>query len=145
MAHLLFIDDEIFEMRGVLNSLRRKHQVTEKVTGADGLAELRNHHQCYDLVILDLMLPRGEALDPHDRVPQMPREEVGEFIYQKMGEICPAMPIVILTAVRSNMVGMVARPRTELVQKPVKMAELLHRIQTMLEKGSHLGSADDTS
>jgi len=134
MARILFIEDEAYLMQGVVNSLKDKHNLTIKTTGSDALAELRENHEQYDLVILDLMLPCGIPEDEADKIPRMPPEEIGEFIFERMGHLCPDMPTLILTAVRSNMEGMLRQvPNVELVTKPMIMAELLRCIDSMLE------------
>lgn len=139
MANILFIEDEADAMQGMVNSLKSVHNLTVKTTGSDALAALRQNHAQYDLVLLDLMLPRGKPKESADKIPQMPPEEVGEFIFEKIGQFCPNMPTIVLTAVRSNMNGMPSGPtNAELMTKPVIMAELLQRINGMLE-GSDSG------
>lgn len=133
MARILFIDDEAELMSGVINTLGSKHNLTVKTTGSDALAELRENHKQYDLVILDLMLPHGIPKDEADEIPNMPAEEVGEFIFEKMGQFCPDMPTIMLTGVRSNMVGMRKTLNAELVIKPIILTDLLQLIDYMLE------------
>ena len=134
MAQILLIEDEVELMPGLVRSLKREHEVTTRTTGADGLAELRKNHEQYDLVVLDLMLPLGKPANDEDRIPEMPREKVGEYIFDKMSDICPSIPTVILTAVRSNMQGLRQADNAELMTKPVIMAELLAKIDEMLKQ-----------
>ncbi len=132
MARLLLVEDEDYTMIGVVNALRECHAVTLRGTGADALCELREHWTEYDLVLLDLMLPRGHSSHAEDRIPRMRSEEVGEFVWATMEQICPRMPTIILTGVRSTLEGMRVSDNVELVAKPVLPADLLRRIQDML-------------
>jgi CheY-like chemotaxis protein len=133
MAAILFIEDEEYEMLGVSRSLQQVHTIKQVATGADAVRELRLHHANYDLVILDLMLPRGNAVDTCDEVPKTtPKQKVGEWILDRMGTICPDMPTVVLTAVRTDTEGMRLADHITLFQKPVIMAQLLHRIDELL-------------
>jgi DNA-binding response OmpR family regulator len=113
-------------------------------TGSDALAELRENHRKYNLVILDLMLPPGEPTDTADEIPNMPLEEIGEFVFEKMGDICPNMPTMVLTSVRSNLEGMRQAPNAELMMKPVTISELLHKIDVMLKGSGDGGKAGRT-
>ena len=133
MARILFIDDETHLMQGVINHLKiMGHEPTIKTTGYDALSELRRNHGQYDLVILDLLLPYGEPRDESYRIPQMVSEKVGEFIFEKMEEICRDMPVIISTAARSSMNGMREAENATIVTKPILLPELLRLIHSMI-------------
>lgn len=132
MPRILFIEDEDFVNSGVVTSLESGHQVKLLRTAAEALAELRQNHTSYDLVILDLMLPPGIPTDPADAVPLLPKEKVGEFVLQKIAELWPEKPTIVLTAFRSNMEGMTKPRKAELLTKPAKMAEILGTVEKLL-------------
>jgi CheY-like chemotaxis protein len=136
MSNILFVEDETYEMIGVLNTLRQKHRVSVQADGASALREIRVNHEKYDLVILDLMLPRGRPQDAADEMPEMNTELVGEYIFGQMGTLCPDLPVIILTAARSDMLGLRSAPNVRLIQKPVRMAHLMSTIAEMLGPGS---------
>lgn len=134
MIKMLIIEDEADIMRGLISSLKDKYNVTLKTTGSDALAELRKNHEQYDLVILDLMLPRGIPKNKADEVPEIRPEEVGEFVFERMGKICPNMATIVLTGFRSNLNGMRDAPNVELMTKPAIEAELEEVIAKVLKK-----------
>jgi CheY-like chemotaxis protein len=145
MVRVLFIDDEDFTMQKAIGVLRsNKYDVNIKTTGSDALAELRKNYEQYDLVILDLMLPKGKPEDEADRIPNILPEQVGEYIFEKMGQMCPNMPTIILTAVSSNMEGMRKALNARLLMKPVNAINLLKSIEDML-KGSGVGNKPNTT
>ncbi len=132
MAKILFIDDEAYVMQGLVFSLRDHHTVHIATDGAEAMSELRQHHDDYDLVILDLMLPKGSPIDPNDSIPDMPAENVGEYIFQKHSMLGESIPTVILTATRVSLNGLRTAPRLCLATKPVRIAHLLATIDRLL-------------
>jgi DNA-binding response OmpR family regulator len=135
MARILLIEDEAYVMRGFINSIQGAgYDLDVATTGSEGLTKLRMHYQNYDLVILDLMLPRGNEGNPEDKIPHMDPQKVGEYIYERMDYICPNLPVILLTGIRSNMEGLKPRDKAELMTKPVIFAELLAVIDRMISE-----------
>jgi len=141
MARILLIEDEVYVMKGLINSIRGVNYDLEiATTGSEGLAKLCNYHKNYDLVILDLMLPRGIAENTLFKIPQMDPQKVGEYIYGRMESICPDLPVILLTGIRSSLEGLKLRAKVDLITKPVIFAELLAVIERMINKHNNTGN-----
>ncbi|MGJ5819937.1 hypothetical protein [Paludibaculum fermentans] len=137
MANLLYVEDQEYEYENIIRSLRTRHSVTLAASGAAALAKLRQKAADYNIVILDLMLPHGQADSSEDAIPlEIPSEKVGEYVFGKMGTLCPSMPVIILTALRSNLTGLRDGPSVGLMMKPVKTSDLLVTIEMMLGSGA---------
>ncbi|WP_190818239.1 response regulator transcription factor [Saccharopolyspora pogona] len=124
MRVLLVEDDD-----GVANALvevlaAHGHRPTRVSRGADALTRHREH----DLVLLDLGLPDADGLD----------------VLRKLRRIGP-IPVVVLTArgeERMVVRGLRSGADDYLV-KPVRMAELLARIEAVARRGRLPGAAAD--
>ena len=139
MARILFIEDEADIMIGCVEVLKSRHAVTVKRTGADAFAELRERANEYDLVILDLMLSHGNAAKPQYEIPRMPAEEVGEYLFKECKFLGESLPVIILTAIRSNMNGMRKAPKVTILMKPVSTDALMQQIEAMLADSQKTG------
>ncbi|SFS51633.1 response regulator transcription factor [Saccharopolyspora flava] len=125
MRVLLVEDDD-----GVANALvdvldSHGHRTTRVARGADALLQHREH----DLVLLDLGLPDTDGLE----------------VLRKLRRIGP-IPVVVLTArgeERSVVRGLRSGADDYLV-KPVRMAELLARIEAVARRGRHLSPGSES-
>lgn len=125
---ILVVDDDpdILEVVGtVLES--KQYQVVYAHDGEEGLAKLKAEKP--DLLILDLLMPRKDGFAVC--------KELKDPRWAKYANI----PILILTSVRED----ASRRRYELetgleldvddyVEKPIPPAELLHRVEKLLQK-----------
>lgn len=134
MANILIIEDEDNVLRFLIDTLSSKHTVTVRTDAADALSELRQRSQMYDLVILDLMLPRGLPTDPNDEVPKVNPEDVGKYIFEKVKALGVSLPTLILTGFYADLNGFRAAMNVDLLMKPVTMAELYAKIDLLLSK-----------
>ena len=64
---VLWVEDDLYSLEGALEYLRSNgHRILTARDGAEALSVLRQHHRAIGLVILDVMLPPGDALAQTD-------------------------------------------------------------------------------
>jgi CheY-like chemotaxis protein len=115
---ILVIDDE----EAVLDVVRRflqiaGHRVQCATSGQEGLEQA--DQQAFDLVILDLMMPREDA----------------SVTFQRIRQRCPQAPVLLCTGLADAEPAprLLAQPATSLIRKPFRMNELWYAVQQMLE------------
>ena len=105
VAEILFIDDEAsFLMRGFIDVLEDYgHNVILAQDGEEALRHLKDRNYNFDLIIMDLFLPRGNVED----LPLIPENigahEMGiEILRQLREEMRVETPVIVLSAVGDN-------------------------------------------
>jgi len=97
MKNILFIDDDYKRLSSHFEMLRIQGYTVNAVTSAkEALEEFRENKDKYDLIILDIMMPKDEFT----------REETsfgrttGLVLLKKFREISEEIPIIVLTVLR---------------------------------------------
>ncbi len=131
-VRILWADDEIPFMEGILNSLRAEgFSVEPSLTVAETLKKLREGHPGYDLLILDIMLPLGPDIEDvlgRARDPTLAPEDFGKVVLEEVAEKWPSLPVIVFTAIRSDVRGMKTPTNYVVVKKPVIPGELFRVI-----------------
>ena len=125
-AKILIVEDEAGIVKALQDRLRKEgYTVNSARDGAAGLELAANSP--YDLIILDLMLPKQSGLT----------------VCQKLRQSGSTTPILMLTARRQTMDKVVGL-RTgadDYLTKPFQMAELLARVDALLRRAGSQTSA----
>lgn len=127
-AKVLLVDDDPDIIKATERILQTRYEVVTAMDGLQCLEKIRDEKP--DLIILDLLMPRMDGF----AVCRTLKEDIK---YSKYSDI----PILIVTSVRED----ASRRRYELetgldldvddyVEKPIKPAELLHRVEKILQK-----------
>jgi DNA-binding response OmpR family regulator len=114
---VLVVDDN----RGVLDFLTlllSKHGLSVVAVGSGGECLEIVRRQPVDLIILDVMMPVMDGLQ----------------VCEQLKKICPATPVILLTARDDIMTRAAAMDLgvSEFVAKPINNRDLLNRVQTQL-------------
>jgi DNA-binding response OmpR family regulator len=124
---ILVVEDEVKVANFLKKGLEQSgYHVDLAFDGEEGLNLFRNGE--YDLVLLDLMLPK---ISGWDLIPQIRKSK-------------PALPIIALTArvaVEDRVQGL-NLGCDDYLAKPFSFAELLARIQAQLRRGAALGTTE---
>jgi CheY-like chemotaxis protein len=119
---ILVVDDE----EAVLDVVRRfleipGHEVTGVTSGREAL-ELLGRGATFDLVVLDVMIPREDPVQTLQRIRQR----------------CPQVPVLLCTGLHEDTQAshLLRYPATTLLHKPFRMNELWHAVkEAMAERG----------
>jgi DNA-binding response OmpR family regulator len=118
-------------MKGTLTTIKEAgHDLDLAITGSQALAKLRRHAQDYDLVILDLMLPKGTPEDAEDALPDVEPERVGLAVLSRIAEKWPSLSVLVITAIRSDLEGSRVPSKCRIMTKPILIRELLREIDS---------------
>jgi CheY-like chemotaxis protein len=124
-AKILIVDDEA-DMRTVLfHALRTAgHQVTEAADGEEALRKIKRTR--YDLVVLDIMMPRMSGYEVLDRIRHMPSRA--------------DTPVVVVTAKHDpeGVLREMGSGATDHIAKPFLPSEL----EAVVERALHGSAAD---
>ena len=118
-AKILIVEDEVALATTLKDRLRKEGYAVTVLREGKSASELATHEQ-FDLIVLDLMLPR----------------ESGLTVCQRVRQSGSNTPILMLTARRETMDKVVGL-RTgadDYLTKPFQMAELLARIAALLRR-----------
>ena len=101
MSNILFIEDEKFWMEGFILELKDEHnQVTIAEDAEEAIRHLKKGKHDFDLIILDIMLPRGEAKDTPSIGKDIKTGQMGlEILRLFRKEMGCTTPVITLTAV----------------------------------------------
>ena len=116
---ILTIEDEEPIRRGVVDALQYSgFRVLEADNGRDGMDLAVNSH-C-DLVLLDLMLPHCSGMD----------------ILQRVREVHPTLPVIILTArgAEEDRIRGLKLGADDYVVKPFSVKELMARVEAVMRR-----------
>jgi DNA-binding response OmpR family regulator len=126
---ILLVEDEPLLRDGLVDLLRgAKHDV---VAVGDGLSAVaRGTEQAFDLVLLDVMLPKLDGIE----------------VCQRLKRARPAMPILMLTARGSedDKVRGLVEGADDYVVKPFGARELLARVQVLGRRAQTVPGEDET-
>jgi DNA-binding response OmpR family regulator len=127
---ILTIEDDRAVRRGVVDALKfAGYEVIEAGDGDEGLSVALSRD--YDLLLLDLVLPRRQ----------------GEEILREVRRVRPAMPVIVLTARgdERDRVNGLRLGADDYVVKPFSVRELLARVEAVLRRSSsRTASTGDT-
>ena len=118
--NILLVEDEAKFANILKKGLQQSgYEVDLAGDGEEGYEKVRNNH--YDLILLDLMLPKISGLD----------------LIRKIRECKPAIPIIAVTAKSSvdDRVQGLNLGCDDYLAKPFSFAELLARIQVQVRRG----------
>ena len=121
MAKVLIVDDEASIRRTLKEILQfEKFEVAEAADGMEALARLQE--QPFDVVLMDIKMPKLDGLDALDRVQ----------------EICPDTPVIMISghATIDTAVEAVKRGAFDFISKPPDLNRLLITIRNALDKSS---------
>lgn len=117
---ILVVDDEPVNRQVIVNHLSlRNYRVAQAADGQEALEILDKHHQ-FDLVLLDIMMPRLSGFDVCRKLRQ--RYPVNE------------LPVIFLTAKGQirDLEGAFKAGANDFLTKPISKSELLLRVRTHL-------------
>jgi len=97
MKKILYIDDELWLMEGVIVSLREEYNVTAVRTVDQALDLLESPDSNFNLVVLDIRMPQGDRIHDPNRGRTM-----GLSLAQKLKEKGNKIPIVVYTVVQDE-------------------------------------------
>lgn len=97
---ILFIEDEDFLLQGFIDRLEdRGHFVNKAGDAEEALTQLKNGQNKYDLVILDIHLPRGNGQANNFVGDEIETREMGLEILRQLRDEDKSVPVIVLTAV----------------------------------------------
>ena len=94
---LLFVDDEKRRMDSYFQELKFKHDVIFKRDVDEALKHLEKHGKELEGVILDIMMPPGEAFENEPRADYGYRS--GILFFERIRSDYPHLPVIIFTNV----------------------------------------------
>lgn len=124
--HILFIEDDIDILNNIADYLELHGHIVDRASdGLQGLNLVENHRAHYDLLLIDLNLPR---LDGFQLVQQIKRKSL-------------VLPIIILTArdQLEDKLSVFSMGVDDYLVKPFALAELHARIQAIWNRCYNLG------
>lgn len=125
---ILFVDDDRYEMLGLVERLEEEGYKVEAATSPDMAYRKLKRFQP-DLIITDLIM----SSDPDDPSPTQNRYVGIQFCRAIREELKLACPIIVLTFVNDPLIQSEARKYAEdLLVKPVSSSVLLRRITQLL-------------
>jgi len=104
MTNILFIEDEDFTMNPFFEGLKdEEYIVTTAKDGEEALRNLKGGKYNFDLIILDIMLPRGYASGVPSISEDIKTGDMGiEVLRQLRKEIKKFTPVIVLSAVSDD-------------------------------------------
>ena len=137
-AKILWADDEIPFMEGIFNSLAAEGlELDPALTVAETLQKLRSGDPAYDLLMLDLMLPLGSDIEKVVGRPIMENlapEDYGMIVLEEIADNWPSLPVIVFTAIRSDIRGLKAPRNLEVLKKPVTPGDLFEKIFELIKR-----------
>jgi CheY-like chemotaxis protein len=98
MSRILFIEDEDFLLQSFIDTLRDfMHTVVISRDGEEAIEQLKDGHD-FDLVITDIMLPRGNGHDKNFIYRDIKTNEMGLEILRQLRDHDKTVPVIVLTA-----------------------------------------------
>lgn len=135
---ILLVEDEPDVARLLAKGLREQSYAVDVVTDGEA-AVYQAQINDYDLVILDVMLPRKDGLEVCRELRALGSDRAGQAANAD-GATAPTVPVLMLTArddVRDRIAGLDAGADDYLI-KPFDFHELLARVRALLRRGQTL-------
>lgn len=131
---ILWVEDDLYSLEGALEYLRHKgHRVLTARDGTEALAMLRRHHRDLGLVILDVMLPPGDALADMDT---FDGRRTGLVVARTIHERYPNLPLLGASAVIDpEIVAWYTQYGAGYLRKPFRTRDLLNHVNRVLAAG----------
>lgn len=118
-AHILIVDDEPINRALLKRLLQREYSIMEAGDGFQALELIRQHN--FDLILLDIMMPRMNGLD----------------VLAELREDYPSneLPVILISALRdnSNIVEGLEAGANDYIPKPIDSGVVKARIFTQLQ------------
>jgi len=105
MAKILFVEDEEFNVRSFIWELEdaADHEVTIVGGGEETIRSLKSGNHDFDLIILDIMLPRGNHKGSPVVGDNIKTDKMGlEILRQLREKMNDETPVIVLTAVMDD-------------------------------------------
>jgi CheY-like chemotaxis protein len=131
MKKILFIDDDFKRVDSHAEMMRVAGYEVNLQESAEGALEgFRTRKEDHDVVILDMMMPRGEFTQEETRHGRV----TGLVLLEKLREISKDIPVIVLTVVRDPRVMEKAREfgADEYLLKPVFPSALIKAIERVI-------------
>lgn len=136
MGKILFIEDEAFLLQGFIDALEdRQHKVEIAKDGEDALDKLNNKDNKYDLLILDIMLPRGIGQAKSFVSEDVKTREMGLEVLRQLRKEDKKVPVIVLTAVSDEDMRMriIELGVVACLNKPISLKTFLSTVDKALQ------------
>lgn len=129
MARILVVEDEAHIAEGLQFNLEAEgHSICLATDGEEAVRSLRAPDPAYDLVLLDLMLPRIGGLEVLRRI-------------RASGDYVPVLILTAMDAVEDRVRGL-EEGADDYLSKPFRLDELLARVRVLLRRRRWDGASD---
>jgi CheY-like chemotaxis protein len=130
MANILWVEDDYERIKGLGYFLEEKGHKFIPATTKKGAFQILDERKDFNLIILDLIIPEGEVVEPFEPYP-------GFKVLERLKELNINVPIIVLTVVRDA--GILDRLNnyqvTEILKKGVfRPSELQEAVNKILGK-----------
>jgi len=136
MAKILFVEDEKFNMQSFIWELEETdHQIIVVNGGEEAIRSLKSGGHDFDLIILDIMLPRGDHKGSPAVGDDIKTGEMGlEILRQLREEMNDETPVIVLTAVMDDdlKARMLRYGVAKHFAKPVPMTDFMDALEAAL-------------
>ena len=103
MAKILFIEDEDFLLENFILALQdREHEVAVVRSGEEALGQIKKDNQDFDIIVIDVMLPRGNHAGTPLVGDDIKTGEMGLEVLRQLRLVDRETPVIILTAVTDD-------------------------------------------
>lgn len=118
-GRILIVDDKPTNIMLLERTLRRAGYVSIMSTSDPGEVCALHRQHCYDLILLDLLMPGMDGYAVMDGLREI---EAGGYL-----------PVLVVTALPDEMLNALRAGAKDFVSRPFMLAELLARVHNMLE------------
>ena len=118
---VLAVDDDLINMKLIKSMLSKDENVSEvfeALNGADAIKELNNHPDI-DIVLLDIIMPIMGGIETLQVI--------------RADDRFQNLPIIVLTTDETKKGDSIESGANEFVRKPVKSAELIQKIHSLVD------------
>lgn len=148
MARILFVDEEDFLMASFIEELRDVgYEVTVAKSGEEAIRCLEDGHHDFALIILDIMLPRGDDKGLPTVGKGINTGEMGLEVLRLLREdMSDETPVIVLTAVMDDDIKTkILDYRVErYFAKPIALADFIDAVERALNVDTTSDSAPQT-
>lgn len=136
MKKILFVEDEAFLLQSFIYALEdRHHKIEIAKDGEEALEKLKNGSNRYDLIILDIMLPRGNGHAKKFVGEGIKTREMGLEVLRQLRAEDKSVPVIVLTAVSDEDMRMkiIELGLDACFDKPVSLNTFLSSVEKALK------------